>query len=188
MENNDQQLKTIVYGMGVVFTIWLSVLSYNVFTTNSSKNLVAQAKASLDNQNTQSSPIQTTDANQQPPTPQVKPEEAANIQFNESTFDFGTLTAGDKASHIFKFKNTSNNPLIISNAAGSCGCTVPKWPREPIAPGAEGEIQVEFNSAGKSGPQAQTVTLTANTLPAQTQIQIKAEVINPDGNANPVIK
>lgn len=181
MENKDlKQLKTIVYGMGVVFTIWLSVLSYNVFKTNTSKNLVAEAQARLDNQAAMNSPIKPTDASTQPLAPEVKPEEAATIEFKENVFDFGTLTAGEKASHVFKFKNTSNNPLIISNAQGSCGCTVPKWPREPIAPGGEGEIQVEFDSKGKSGPQAQSVTLTANTLPGQTRLDIKAEVINPD--------
>ena len=184
MQNQDSQFKNIVYGAGVVFTLWLSFLTYKVYDTNTSKNLVASAQARLDNQTVSSNPaikpLDANAANAPATTPEVKPEEAATMTFNESTFDFGTLTAGEKASHVFKFKNTSNNPLIITAANGSCGCTVPKWPREPIAPGAEGEIQVEFDSKGKSGPQAQSVTITANTLPAQTVLQIKAEVNNPD--------
>jgi hypothetical protein len=66
--------------------------------------------------------------------------------------------------------------LIIENAQGSCGCTVPSYPKEPVAPGATGEILVKFNSAGKSNAQQKTVTLTANTEPIQTILTIKAFV------------
>ena len=66
--------------------------------------------------------------------------------------------------------------MLISNAKGSCGCTVPKWPKEAIAPGASGEIQVTFNSRGKKGKQHKSVTLTANTDPANTRLYIKADV------------
>jgi hypothetical protein len=59
--------------------------------------------------------------------------------------------------------------MIISNAKGSCGCTVPQWPKEPIAPGSQGEISVQFNSKGKKGSQNKTVTLTTTTTPPQTQ-------------------
>ncbi|HIB78103.1 MAG TPA: DUF1573 domain-containing protein [Flavobacteriales bacterium] len=96
----------------------------------------------------------------------------------EQAFDFGTLEDGDKVEHIFKFTNTSNNPLTISNARGSCGCTVPEWPKEPIAPGGTGEIKVKFDSKGKKGKQSKTVTLTANTIPANTLLTITSDVIN----------
>ena len=79
--------------------------------------------------------------------------------------------------HIFEFTNTSNNPLTISNAKGSCGCTVPEWPKEPIAPGEVGEIKVKYDSKGKKGKQSKTVTLTANTIPANTLITITSDVI-----------
>lgn len=104
------------------------------------------------------------------------PAKAAKFEFAELKYDFGTLTEGDTAVHLFKFKNTSNNPLIISAARGSCGCTVPQYPKEPIQPGAEGEIKVKFSSAGKEGSQTKTVTLTANTIPAQTLLTITAQV------------
>lgn len=105
-----------------------------------------------------------------------------SIEFEESTFDFGTIDAGEKVSHVYKFKNTGNEPLVIKDAKGSCGCTVPKWPKEPVAPGDSGEILVEYNSKGKKGKETKRVTLTANTTPAQTFLTITGEV-TPDPNA-----
>lgn len=99
------------------------------------------------------------------------------IEFEENEFDWGTITQGDKVSYIFKFTNTGNEPLLIKNAKGSCGCTVPQWPKEPIAPGAKGEIKVVFNSKGKMGMQSKRVTITANTNPARTFINVKGEII-----------
>ncbi len=102
------------------------------------------------------------------------------IEFPETTFDFGTVKEGEKVTHNYKFKNTGKEPLIISNAKGSCGCTVPEWPREPIAPGKTGEIKVIFDSAGKGSAegaaQSKKVTLTANTDPVNTYLTIKGSV------------
>lgn len=105
------------------------------------------------------------------------------ITFTETEFDFGTVAEGEKVKHVYKFKNTGSEPLILSNAVGSCGCTVPQWPREPIAPGATGEVLVEFNSQGKAGDRNQKVTVTANTNPAQTFISLKGKV---EGAAAPM--
>ncbi len=104
------------------------------------------------------------------------------IKFNEMEHDFGKIKQGDKVKYSFKFKNNGKEPLIINSAKGSCGCTVPSYPKEPVAPGAEGVIDVEFNSAGKSGAQTKTVTLNANTDPNPTRLTIKAEV---EGGAAP---
>ena len=98
------------------------------------------------------------------------------MEFAATEFDFGTVDEGEKVSHTFSFKNTGNEPLIISNAKGSCGCTVPKWPKEPIAPGESGEVTVEFNSKNKKGKRNQKVTITANTNPPQSFIYLKGEV------------
>lgn len=98
------------------------------------------------------------------------------IAFEESEFDFGNIKQGDVKEHSFKFKNTGSEPLIIENAKGSCGCTVPEYPKDPVLPGATAEIHVKFNSAGKSNKQQKTVTLTANTEPIQTILTIKAFV------------
>ena len=98
------------------------------------------------------------------------------IAFNEYEFDFGTLTQGDAVTHMFEFTNSGDEPLIIDKRKGSCGCTVPKCPKEPIQPGEKGQIEVKFNSKGKKNQQTKKVTINANTDPAQTFLTIKAFV------------
>ncbi len=98
------------------------------------------------------------------------------IEFEENEFDWGTITQGEKVSYVFKFTNTGNEPLLIKKAKGSCGCTVPQWPKAPIAPGEQGEISVVFNSKGKMGKQSKRVTITANTDPGQTFLTVKGEI------------
>lgn len=90
--------------------------------------------------------------------------------------EYGTINAGEKVSHSFKFTNTGSEPLVISNCKGSCGCTVPVCPTTPIPPGGKGEIPVEFDSKGKNGPDTKTVTITANTNPATTVLTLRGEV------------
>ena len=114
-------------------------------------------------------------ANQQT-TPQVDPENAAEFSFEEESFDFGTIDEGVVAKYDFVFTNTGKSPLIITNAKGSCGCTVPEWPREPIAPGETGKIHVEFNSSGRPGNQTKQVTLSANTIPNNKILRITSQV------------
>lgn len=102
------------------------------------------------------------------------------IKFEEEVFDFGKMTQGEHVSHSFIFKNIGGKNLIISGANGSCGCTVPEWPKEPIKAGEQGRVNVVFNSEGKSGTQEKTVTLVTNCEPATRIIKIKAEVIVPE--------
>lgn len=97
--------------------------------------------------------------------------------FNQEAHDFGQINEGTKAEHDFSFTNTGDAPLIISNAKGSCGCTVPQWPREPIAPGETGVIHVVFDSSGKPGQQTKQVTLNANTVPNTKVLTITAQVL-----------
>lgn len=109
--------------------------------------------------------------------PEVKPEgPLPEFAFNEESHDFGTINEGDVVEHVFAFTNTGDAPLIISSATGSCGCTVPEWPKEPIGVGEKGEIKVKFNSRKKPGAQNKTVTITSNTYPKQKRIKIKANV------------
>ncbi|MFK7908285.1 MAG: DUF1573 domain-containing protein [Chitinophagales bacterium] len=103
------------------------------------------------------------------------------MSFSDMTHDFGNITEGDKVSHVFAFTNNGDEPLIINSAKGSCGCTVPDWPKEPIPPGGESQIKVEFNSKGKAGKQTKTVTINANTDPNPTRLTIKAEVAKVEG-------
>jgi hypothetical protein len=100
------------------------------------------------------------------------------FSFEKENHDFGTIEEGTLAKYDFEFTNTGEAPLIISNASGSCGCTVPQWPREPIAPGETGIIHVEFNSNGRPGNQTKTVTLNANTMPNKKVLRINA-MVNP---------
>ena len=103
-----------------------------------------------------------------------------SIKFDEETYDWGKLMDGDKVTHVFKFKNTGNEPLIISNAKGSCGCTVPEWPKDAIAPGKSGEIKVVFDSKGKGAAggkeDSKRVTITANTDPVDSYLTIKGKI------------
>ena len=94
----------------------------------------------------------------------------------KTVWDFGTIQQGDAPEFTFTFKNIGNEPMIIANAKGSCGCTVPQWPKEPIAPGETGEINVKFNSKGKKGSQNKTVTLTANTTPPNTKLRVTGQI------------
>jgi Protein of unknown function (DUF1573) len=122
----------------------------------------------------------TTDPSAQPTAlsaeSQTPSGPTTTIAFEHTDFDFGTVKDGEKVKHTYKFKNTGSEPLIISSAKGSCGCTVPKWPSEPIAPGGSGVIDVEFDSKGKPGKQTKRVTVTANTTPAQTLLNISGTV------------
>jgi hypothetical protein len=102
-----------------------------------------------------------------------------DIKFDEETHDFGRITQGEKVTSGFKFKNTGGANLVISSASGSCGCTVPEYPRKPIAPGEEATVNVVFSSEGKSGIVEKSVTLVTNCEPSTKIIYIKANIIVP---------
>jgi hypothetical protein len=106
-----------------------------------------------------------------------KTDKMAAISFESTQFNFGEIMQGQVVEYDFKFTNTGKNDLVIYDAKGSCGCTVPKWPKEPIKPGKSDKIHVEFNSDGKEGHQTKTVTLTCNTQPNQVTLQVVGDVI-----------
>lgn len=99
-----------------------------------------------------------------------------NITYAEQEFNFGNIKQDSENTHVFKFKNTGNEPLIISDAKGSCGCTVPDYPKEPIPPGEAGEIVVSYKPGKQQGQQHKSVTVVANTNPPTTILNISAEV------------
>ncbi|MFP4290648.1 MAG: DUF1573 domain-containing protein [Cyclobacteriaceae bacterium] len=103
-------------------------------------------------------------------------QELPAFSFEETSYDFGTIKEGQEVEHIFKFTNTGEAPLVIQSATATCGCTVPNYPREPVAPGESGEILVKFNSTNKPGIQNKTVSITANTQPTITRLTIKSNV------------
>lgn len=120
------------------------------------------------------------------PQPEEKPEgPLPAFEFKEEEHDFGTINEGDVVEHTFTFTNTGDAPLIIQDAKGSCGCTVPTWSKEPIPVGGTGEIVAKFDSKGKPNVQNKTVTITANTWPKQTRLRIKAQVTPKAGGETP---
>ena len=104
------------------------------------------------------------------------------LDFDKTTHDFGTIDEGDVVEETFTFTNNGKAPLVITNARGSCGCTVPKWTKEPVAPGESGEMLVKFNSRGKRNQQNKSVTITANTESGKERLQIKA-FVTPSANS-----
>ena len=91
-------------------------------------------------------------------------KDTTKIEFVDSiTFNFDTINQGDKVQHSFRIKNAGDKNLIIARAFGSCGCTVPEYPKDPIKPGELATIHVTFNSAGKVDEQKKNVTLVCNT-------------------------
>ena len=102
-----------------------------------------------------------------------------NIEMLETSYNFGEIQQGESVTHDFILKNTGDADLIISAAKGSCGCTVPEWPKTPIAKGEEAAIKVTFNSAGRSGKQNKTVTLVSNAIPNTKVITINGNIIVP---------
>lgn len=120
-------------------------------------------------------PVQTQVVNDDPNAPE--------IQFTSETIDYGTIEHNADGNREFKFKNTGKSPLIITNCKGSCGCTVPTWPKEPIAPGATASIKVKY-ATDRVGPFTKTVTVTSNAKTPTKTLKITGKVL-PDPNAQP---
>ncbi len=124
--------------------------------------------------------ISTNDVNNNASADGSSKGNVPDIKFEEEVHDFGRITQGEKVSFAFKFKNTGNSNLIITSAAGSCGCTVPEWPKEPILPGKEGKVNVIFSSEGKSGIQEKSINIVTNCEPSTRVVKIKTEIIVPE--------
>ncbi len=100
------------------------------------------------------------------------------ITFKTTEHDFGKINEADgRVTTVFEFKNEGMEPLVLSNVRASCGCTTPKWTREPIEPGQTGQITVTYNPNGRPGRFQKTVTITSNATEATTRVYIKGEVI-----------
>ena len=101
----------------------------------------------------------------------------ASFKFETEEYNFGSIEQGESITHEFKFLNTGSEPLIISKAEGSCGCTVPIFPKEPILKNQSAVIKVTFNSTGKFGIQDKTVTNVSNAKQNPMIIHIKGTVL-----------
>ena len=129
--------------------------------------------------NAQSTTLSSAPAQDKPTLTNVENPNQASFKFKEEEFNFNSIKQGDVVNHDFSFTNTGKEPLVISDAKGSCGCTVPTWPKEPISPGATAVIKVTFNSAGKMGSQDKTVTLTSNAKENPMVLHLKGNVEKP---------
>ncbi len=166
MKNNV--LVGIVAGIGLLTLI----NSYMIFTKDSGVDY-QKTEAITPTNNLAATP---SDENSMPPVIEENLGPTTSIQFAEMEHDFGSIDQDTKNTKIFIFTNTGNEPLIISDAKGSCGCTVPNYPRNPIAPGETGEIEVVYSPGKQVNQQTKTVSITANTEPATTVLRVKANV------------
>ena len=109
-------------------------------------------------------------------------KDSTTVQIIDSVYNFGKIVEGDKVEYKFHFRNTGKNPLIVTKAFASCGCTVPEKPDAPIQPGQVGFLNVVFNSAGKMGQILKEVTVISNAYPVFPKLLLKGEVITKDQN------
>ena len=99
------------------------------------------------------------------------------LTFESTDYDFGKIPEGTMASHEFRFKNTGNQPIVIASAQASCGCTTPEWTKAPIMPGKSGMIKAVYNSAGRPGVFAKTVTVMSNATEGSKVLSLKGSVL-----------
>lgn len=104
-------------------------------------------------------------------------DKTAKIDFKTDTIDYGTIEKGADGLRIFEFVNNGDAPLIVSRVTSSCGCTVPKWSKEPILPGDKGEIQVKYDT-NRVSPIRKTITVISNAVTPTVALKIKGEVID----------
>ena len=98
------------------------------------------------------------------------------VAFGTYEHDFGNIKQDSENKFVFTFTNTGKEPMIIESATGSCGCTVPSYPKEPVPPGGTGQIDVVYKPGKQENAQQKQVTVVANTEPKQTILRIKANV------------
>jgi hypothetical protein len=107
-------------------------------------------------------------------------EDLPGFAFDSTAINFGRIPQGTAVDRVYHFVNSGKSNLVITDVRGSCSCTVGKeWPRQPIPPGEGGDITVRFDSEGKNGTIAKTVTIVANTQPPTTVLMLKGEVVAP---------
>ena len=108
---------------------------------------------------------------------QQEVKDPTTVQLIDSIYDFGKVTEGEVVEYSYRFKNTGDKPLVVTNVSASCGCTVPEKPEEPIKPGEIGFIKVKFNSEGHPGEAHKTVRVSSNANPPFDELLLKGEVM-----------
>jgi hypothetical protein len=105
------------------------------------------------------------------------PEGPTTVQIIDSVYDFGEIAEGEVVEFSFRFKNSGDNPLVVTNVSASCGCTVPEKPEQPIRPGETGFIKAKFNSAGRPGESHKSIVVVSNAEPSFPDLRMKGKVI-----------
>jgi hypothetical protein len=122
----------------------------------------------------------STDLVNNPSSAKTTATDAPQIKFEKTEHDFGRIIQGERVTYQFKFTNTGQSDLLISKVSTSCGCTVGKYTKTPIAPGESDFIEASFDSSGRKGIQKKTITVLTNTQPNTTTLVIKAEIVMPE--------
>ncbi len=104
--------------------------------------------------------------------------DSTTVQMIDSVYNFGKVTDGENVIYSYRFRNTGKNPLIVSSATASCGCTVPEKPEQPVKPGETGFLKVVFNSKGRVGQVHKEVTVISNAYPQFPVLQLTGEVVS----------
>lgn len=173
----------------------IAILTFvNTVVLLTQDNGVSYEKTAVSNQDMQSNAAvnqtmanaeKAANVNPDPFVPEKPSGPPTNVEFDKMEHDFGTIEQNTTNPYVFTFTNTGNEPLIISDAKGSCGCTVPEYPRQPVMPGEKGEIKVVYSPGTQKNMQTKSVTITANTEPSTTVLRIKANVNPGAENADP---
>lgn len=157
--------------------ITLLCLSFSVAAVKAQSNKTAPASAAgaAPQQVTAPTPAPAPAAQTAPTTPPVDPN-AGKFKFEEETHDFGTVPEGPLAEYDFEFKNVGKSPIVITDAHGSCGCTVPTWPHDPIMPKQKAKIHVAYTTQGRQGPISKDVIINSNAQQNPMRLHITGNV------------
>lgn len=157
-------MKNLLFIASLIVAFSFTSCKENTTDANANANVSDNAATAAGTTATSSSSISTNETGEYPV-----------MTFEKTEHDFGTLAQGTNVEHLFTFTNTGSAPLVISDAKGSCGCTVPQFTREPIQPGQKGELLVKFNGTGQN-QRSIAVNITTNTQKVTERVTIKAFV------------
>ena len=159
----------------ILIIIAIAILGYNTVLLTSDGDSSAVNNAEISTSNDLAKPPISA-LQDQPAVPSEPARPSTSVKFKEEVHDFGSVFQNSDNAFSFEFTNTGVEPLVIEEAKGSCGCTVPNYPKEPVMPGETATIDVVYKPGKQVGPQQKTVTITANTDPRSTVIKITADV------------
>lgn len=165
----NQQLKTILLTVLTLSVFAIALVELSGVSSNALFNKYGIGEGGSEHEHMDDKEKEDRDA-------QMRALPKTTITFDDTKHDFGVITEGEIAKHAYHFKNTGENPLLISRAVASCGCTVPSFPKEPIPPGGEGDILVEFNSTNRPGKQMKNIMIYSNAQQEALSIGFVAEV------------